>query len=155
MWIRTNKQFTALICLGAYMLTVLAPGGWMVWCIGTDGHRALELTHQSGVPSKGGSMLSVLDQSTHIAQCPAATHSYPGIAISGVACTDTPVVSALSARGSGLSKTNQEIFNPLSTLASFAPAIQAPFCSVKPARLAVAPDQFASLTALRVVILQI
>lgn len=153
---RTNRKLTALICLGAYILTVVAPGGLMVWCFGSDGHRALELPHQvvSIGNGAGGNGPSTLGQPTTGVVSPKSALSCSGIVSSSADCVDTPVVSTLLTRGSGLSKVDKDVFKALSAVVSSIPAT-APLRSARWFRLADASLDFTSLSMLRVVILQI
>jgi hypothetical protein len=156
---RTNRKLTALICLGAYMLTVVAPGGWMVWCIGSDGHQALELPHQLGPADNGSGGGSFLDQLSNAAESPVSllsrSRSDPDVARSSLVCIDTPVVSALLARGSGASLADQVAPRPIPAVLSHMRAAGVFPRLASWFRLADAPLDFTPPGMSRVVILQI
>ncbi len=116
----------------------------MVWCIGSDGHRALELPHQVGSIAKGTGENGSLG----------LVSSCSDVARSSTACVDTPVVSALPARSLSLSKADQEVFKPLLAIVSYIPVAASPR-SLQPSRLVDSSLDFTSLDMLRVVILQI
>jgi len=133
----------------------------MVWCIGSDGHRALELSHEMGSTAKGfgGNALSALYLSTREVVSPTGTLgqviSCSSQFSSSADCVDTPVVSALPVRGLGLSKADQEVFKPLSAIVSYIPTAASPLRLARWSRPADATLDFTSLSMLRVVILQI
>jgi hypothetical protein len=158
---RTHRKSTALICLGAYLFTVIAPGGWLVLCIGFDGHRAIELPYPTGAVAKGadGGGPSNLDKPANdvwsIDGAQSLALSCSSIAGSNVLCLDTPVVSALLPQGFGMPKAGQVGFKPLAAVLPSPPATAAPHRLLGWSRLAGVSLDLTSLDMLRVVILQI
>ena len=145
-----------MICLGAYMLSVVAPAGWMVWCIGSDGHRAIELPHQAVSIARvfDGNGSSDLSKPPNRLISPRAELSYSSIAASSADCVDTPIVSEFPTRDSGLLRVDLDLFRPIPAVAFYMPA-PGLSRSAKWFYLADASGDFAPQNMLGVVILQI